>query len=197
MIFKLNWLKVKHANKNPSKKSLNIEKHKQTNGEKTNIQIDAHTHTNRHTNGEKTNIQTNKQTEKTVLIEISSHQKLNSWNLNSSSDFILNATDKTEPPDIREEIKGLIFRRSGKLKSTHPGKLQQLQIVDCGCHNPWAAAIHENIRDLVDSVSCIAACTNLKVLYCGASKPTSAPPQSTSWTSWIAAHALRQVPSNL
>ena len=31
MIFKLNWLNLKHANKNPSKKSLNIEKYKQTN----------------------------------------------------------------------------------------------------------------------------------------------------------------------
>ena len=35
------------------------------------------------------------------------------------------------------------MQHCGKLKSTLPGKLRPPQIVDCGCRNPRAAAIHE------------------------------------------------------
>ena len=38
-----------------------------------------------------------------------------------------------------EGIKGLILRHCGKLNSTHPGELQQPQIVHCGCRNAQAA----------------------------------------------------------
>ena len=50
-----------------------------------------------------------------------------------------------------EGIKGLILRHCGKLNSTHPGKLLQLQqatdrafrLLHCGCRNAWAA-VHKH-----------------------------------------------------
>ena len=83
-----------------------------------------------------------------------------------------------------EGIKELVLLRCGKLKSTNPSKLRQPQIVDCICRNPRAAAIHQNISDLVDYGSC--------QIYMAAMHEM---PQSMRWNvvqlvdcgSWIAA----------
>ena len=71
-------------------------------------------------------------------------------------------------------IKGLILRRCGKLKSTHPGKLPPPQIVHYGCLNALAAMHEMNIPSHAKFESSVAAmhepqCTRgtFHLVHCG------------------------------
>ena len=92
-----------------------------------------------------------------------------------------------EPSPVysRDGIKGLILRHFSKLKSTHPGKLRQPQIMHCGSRRSCiaAAAMH----DIPSLVLLLVHCGNATFKFGCRNARAAIHEMELHSTSWIAA----------